>query len=74
LGCRRPGGFLLAAAPYSATSTTAEAVLEPPVRIIYERGAFVAADTTATAVILGAFATGLFAFIGMRIVTPAFPL
>jgi putative peptidoglycan lipid II flippase len=45
---------------------------EPLVRIIYERGAFVPADTAATSVILGAFAAGLFAFVGMQIVTPAF--
>lgn len=45
---------------------------EPLVRVIYERGAFTPADTAATAVILGAFAVGLFAFVGMQIVTPAF--
>jgi putative peptidoglycan lipid II flippase len=44
----------------------------PLVRVIYERGAFTPADTAATSVVLGAFAVGLFAFVGMQIITPAF--
>ncbi len=44
----------------------------PLVRVIYERGAFTPADAAATSVILGAFAVGLCAFIGMQIVMPAF--
>ncbi len=45
---------------------------EPLVRVIYERGAFTAADAAATSSILGAFAVGLFAFVGIQIVMPAF--
>jgi putative peptidoglycan lipid II flippase len=66
--------FALRASLFVTLPATAGLIIlgEPLVRVIYERGAFVAADTAATAVILGAFAVGLFAFVGMQIITPAF--
>ena len=66
--------FALRASLFISLPATAGLIVlgGPLVRVIYERGAFTAADTAATSVVLGAFAVGLFAFVGMQIVTPAF--
>jgi putative peptidoglycan lipid II flippase len=66
--------FALRASLFISLPATAGLVVlgGPLVRAIYERGAFTPAHTAATSVILGAFAVGLFAFIGMQIVMPAF--
>ncbi|MGD8719392.1 MAG: murein biosynthesis integral membrane protein MurJ [Candidatus Zixiibacteriota bacterium] len=66
--------FALRASLFISLPATVGLVIlgEPLVRVIYERGAFTAADSASTAVILGAFALGLFAFVGMQIITPAF--
>lgn len=45
---------------------------EPIVAVIYERGRFTAADTAATALALGAYALGLYAYSGVKVVSPAF--
>jgi putative peptidoglycan lipid II flippase len=66
--------FALRASLFISLPATAGLIVlgKPMVRVIYERGAFTAADAAATSVILGAFAVGLFAFVGMQIVMPAF--
>ncbi len=45
---------------------------EPIIRIIFERGAFTASDTSATAHILILYATGLFAYSANKIMVPVF--
>lgn len=45
---------------------------EPIVRVLFERGAFTAADTDATALALSAFAIGLPAFVLIKVFQPAF--
>jgi putative peptidoglycan lipid II flippase len=45
---------------------------EPIVRVLFERGAFTAADTTATALALAAFACGLPAFVLQKVFQPGF--
>jgi len=45
---------------------------EPIVRVLFERGAFTAADTPATASALAAFAAGLPAFVLIKVLQPAF--
>ena len=45
---------------------------EPIVHLFFEHGAFSAADTTATASVLLAYAVGLWAFAGVRILVSAF--
>lgn len=48
------------------------AAAEPVVRVLFERGAFSAADTTATALALAAYAFGLPAFVLIKVFQPAF--
>ena len=48
------------------------AVPEPIIRVLFERGAFTAADTPATAWALAAFAAGLPAFVAIKVFSPAF--
>jgi putative peptidoglycan lipid II flippase len=66
--------FALRASLFISLPATAGLIVlgDPLVRVIYQHGAFTAGDTAATSVILGAFAAGLFAFVGMQIITPAF--
>ncbi len=45
---------------------------EPIIRVLFERGAFTAADTAATAPALAAFAIGLPAFVLIKVFQPAF--
>lgn len=45
---------------------------EPIVRVLFERGAFSAADTEATSLALAAFALGLPAFVMIKVFQPAF--
>ena len=45
---------------------------EPIIRVLFERGAFQAADTLATAMALAAFAFGLPAFVLIKVFQPAF--
>jgi putative peptidoglycan lipid II flippase len=45
---------------------------EPIIRVLYERGAFTAQDTEATAIALAAFAAGLPAFVLIKVFQPAF--
>jgi putative peptidoglycan lipid II flippase len=45
---------------------------EPIIRLIFERGAFVSADTTATAQALSLYAIGLFAYSANKILVPVF--
>lgn len=45
---------------------------EPIIRIIYERGAFTAADTLATAETLACYALGLLAYSANKVLVPAF--
>jgi putative peptidoglycan lipid II flippase len=45
---------------------------EPIVRVIFERGAFTAADTVATAAALQGYAIGLVGYAAVRIATPSF--
>jgi putative peptidoglycan lipid II flippase len=47
-------------------------IATPIVRVLYERGAFTAADTTATAAALGIFALGLPAFVLIKVFSPAY--
>ncbi|MFH1416080.1 MAG: murein biosynthesis integral membrane protein MurJ [Elusimicrobiota bacterium] len=44
----------------------------PLIRVLFERGRFITADTKATALILSCYAMGLFFFAGVKIVTSAF--
>jgi len=48
------------------------ALAEPIIRVLFERGAFAAADTSATAAALVAFAAGLPAFILIKVFQPGF--
>ncbi len=48
------------------------AVPEPIIQVLFERGAFGAADTMATATALAAFAVGLPAFVAIKVFSPAF--
>jgi putative peptidoglycan lipid II flippase len=45
---------------------------EPVIRVIFEHGAFTAADTTATAQTLSFYAVGLFAYSANKVLVPAF--
>ena len=45
---------------------------EPVIRLIFERGAFTTADTTATALALSCYAIGLFAYSANKVLVPAF--
>lgn len=45
---------------------------EPIIRVLFERGAFMASDTRATAAALAAFALGLPAFVLIKVFQPAF--
>jgi putative peptidoglycan lipid II flippase len=47
-------------------------VPEPIIRVLFERGAFTAADTEMTALALAAFAWGLPAFVMIKVFSPAF--
>ncbi len=47
-------------------------IATPIVRVLYERGAFLPADTTATAAALGIFALGLPAFVMIKVFSPAY--
>lgn len=54
-------------------SAVALAVLgEPIVRLIYEHGRFNEGDTAQTALALGAYAAGLYAYSGVKVIAPAF--
>jgi len=66
--------FALRASLFVTLPATAGLIVlgEPLVAVIYRHGAFTAADARATAVILGAFAVGLFAFVGTQIIMPTF--
>jgi putative peptidoglycan lipid II flippase len=66
--------FALRASLFISLPATAGLVIlsGPLVRVIYQHGAFTAVDTAATSIMLSAFAAGLFAFVGMQIITPAF--
>jgi putative peptidoglycan lipid II flippase len=44
----------------------------PIIQVLFERGAFVASDTTATAAALAAFAAGLPAFVAVKVFSPAY--
>ncbi len=48
------------------------AIPRPVIQVLFERGAFNAADTTASATALGAFAIGLPAFVLVKIFSPGF--
>lgn len=48
------------------------AVAEPVVRLLYEHGAFGAADTQGTAAALIVYVTGLYAYSGVKVLAPAF--
>lgn len=45
---------------------------EPVIKVLFERGAFEAADTRATALALAAFAAGLPAFVAVKVFSPGF--
>ena len=45
---------------------------KPIIQLLFERGAFDAASTSATAWVLGFYALGLFAYSGIKMVVPAF--
>src|SRR5205814_8472469 len=45
---------------------------EPIIRVLFERGAFTAADTAATAPALAAYALGLPAFVAIKVLQPAY--
>jgi putative peptidoglycan lipid II flippase len=45
---------------------------EPILRLLYQRGRFMAADTSASAVALECYATGMIAYAGVKVVAPAF--
>ncbi len=45
---------------------------EPVVRLLYERGAFTAADTQSTATALVCYGVGLVAYTGVKVLAPAF--
>lgn len=47
-------------------------VAEPIIQVLFERGAFTAADTAATAAALAAFAVGLPAFVLIKVLQPSF--
>ncbi len=47
-------------------------IATPIVRVLYERGAFLPSDTTATAAALGIFALGLPAFVMIKVFSPAY--
>lgn len=47
-------------------------IAEPVISVLFERGAFGAADTRATALALMAYATGLPAYVLIRVLTPGF--
>jgi putative peptidoglycan lipid II flippase len=47
-------------------------VPEPIIRVLFERGAFTADDTPATAMALAAFAAGLPAFVAIKVFSPAY--
>ena len=66
--------FALGLSFYVAVPATVGLVVlrEPIVRVLFERGAFTAADTAATAQALVGYALGLVAFSGARIVAQAF--
>lgn len=57
-----------------ALPATAGLVLlaEPIIRLIFEHGAFTAADTTATAQALAWYAVGLFAYAAIKVMVPVF--
>jgi putative peptidoglycan lipid II flippase len=45
---------------------------DPIIRVLFERGAFTAADTAATAAMLAAFALGLPAYVAIKVLHPSF--
>jgi putative peptidoglycan lipid II flippase len=45
---------------------------DPIIRVLFERGAFTAADTDATAAMLAAFALGLPAYVAIKVLHPSF--
>ncbi len=53
-------------------ATALAVAAEPIVRVLFERGAFMASDTTATALALAAFAWGLPAFVLQKVLQPAY--
>lgn len=67
------GSGLRLVAFLTVPSTAALAVLaEPVIRLIFERGRFLASDTSATAAALVGYSLGLYAYAAVKVLAPAF--